>query len=119
SARSCSRRCPYGSSTRSTSTRSCCSRWRSTRGRRTSVAPATTWASRWSAWRAWPTRTASPDSEQVDHEDQGLVRPDHGRGALCPVGQLGRDRQHPAAALAHPDDALVPALDDAAADREG
>ena len=50
-ARSCSRRCPWGSSTRSTSTRSCCSPWRCSRGAATFAGAPTTRASRLSAWR--------------------------------------------------------------------
>ena len=60
-ARSCSRRCPWGSSTRSTSTRSCCSPWRSSPGAATFAGAATTQASCSSAWARWPTRSASRD----------------------------------------------------------
>ena len=54
------------------------------------------------------------DLRQVDVEDERRVRRDRRRLALRAVREVGRDRQPPPAADLHPDQALVPALDDLA-----
>src|SRR4051812_11169618 len=57
--------------------------------------------------RAWP--LAHPD--EVDHEDERLVRPDHPARAALAVGEVGRDGDAPAPTDAHAGDALVPPRD--------
>ena len=50
-------------------------------------------------------------ADQIDDEDQRLVRPDHPAGAALAVGQHRRDRDPPPAADLHAGHALVPARD--------
>src|SRR5688500_853975 len=56
-------------------------------------------------------RVELADAEQVDHEHQGLVGPDHTAGALAPVGLARRDDDATPATDSHAGHALVPALD--------
>src|SRR4051812_41463756 len=62
--------------------------------------------------RRRPRRRCLLDLDEVDDEDERLVRGDRRRPALAPVGEVGRDGQHPPAPHAHPGHALVPARDD-------
>src|SRR3954447_17750281 len=62
--------------------------------------------------RRRPRRRCLLDLDEVDDEDERLVRGDRRRPALAPVGEVGRDRQHPPAPHAHPGHALVPTRDD-------
>src|SRR5205085_3678381 len=52
------------------------------------------------------------DLQQVDVEDERLVRPDRRRLTLRPVRHVGRDDELAAPADLHSDDALVPPGDD-------
>src|SRR4051794_23168636 len=58
--------------------------------------------------------TASAHADEVHDEHERLVGPDDAARSALAVGELRRDRDPPPAADAHPDDAVVPALDDLA-----
>src|SRR3954466_10163343 len=51
--------------------------------------------------------------QRVDDEDERLAGRDHAAGAAVAVAHVGRDHEQPAAAGAHPLDAVVPARDHA------
>src|SRR5438105_2468746 len=53
----------------------------------------------------------SGQADEVDDEDEGLVRLDHSPGAPAAVAQAGRDDEAAAAADLHPGDTLVPPAD--------
>ncbi len=58
--------------------------------------------------------------DEVDDEDQRLVRADHAASAVLAVGQVRRDGELAATAHLHAGDALIPARDHMArAEREG
>ena len=62
--------------------------------------------------RAPPSRatrqTSLAHAEEIDHEHERLVRPDHTPGAAAAVAEVGRDGDLAATADLHPGDTLVP-----------
>src|SRR6476620_6326967 len=52
-----------------------------------------------------PRTTAAAHAHEIDDEDERLIRLDHASGSALAVGEMGRDRQAPAAADPHTGDA--------------